>query len=138
MPLQKEFPLLGKEEAEPGEVHLLQVLFDLREVGVDRGVDNQAAREPVLEVEADVPGQVVRERNRGALVREDRSGDVGLQLEVLRLERRLHADERRGDVQTVHAARTVRSRDAGQERQLVLPLDDPANVDPPDLRAGPA
>src|SRR5205814_9555700 len=46
--LQEEIALLGKEETEPREVHLLLVGFDLREVGVDGEVPRQPARHAVL------------------------------------------------------------------------------------------
>ena len=31
---EKELPLLGEEEAEPGQVDLLRIRFDVREIGV--------------------------------------------------------------------------------------------------------
>ena len=50
----EEVALLGEEQAEAGEVDLLQVFFDLREVGAQGGVEDQAAGQAVLEVEAGV------------------------------------------------------------------------------------
>ncbi len=49
--LEEELALLGKEQAEPREIDLLLVVFDLREVRVVGEVGDQAAREPVLDVE---------------------------------------------------------------------------------------
>ncbi len=58
--LQEKFPFLGKEQAEASEVDLLFVGLDLSEVGVDREVDSQAVRDPILdEVQPDVPAEGV-------------------------------------------------------------------------------
>ena len=51
---EKEVALLGKEQVEPRQVDLLDVLLDLREIGVVGDVGDQAARQPVLEVDADI------------------------------------------------------------------------------------
>ena len=52
-PLEEEIALLGKEQVEPREVHLLLVDLDLREVGVDGEVGGQVLRDAVLDVAAD-------------------------------------------------------------------------------------
>jgi len=60
--LQEELALLGEEEGEAGEVDLLLVGLDLGEVGVEREIEREAARDPPLEVEAQldvVPRRVV-------------------------------------------------------------------------------
>ena len=51
--LEEERPLLRVEEAEAVEVHLLLVDLDLREVGVDGGVEGEARRDAPLQVAAD-------------------------------------------------------------------------------------
>ena len=62
--LQEEIPLLGKEQVEPREVHLLLVDLDLREVGVGRDVDGQVLCHAVLEIAPDPVRRVVREAGR--------------------------------------------------------------------------
>src|SRR5262249_35610827 len=62
--LQEELALLGKEQAEAGEVDLLLVGFDLREVGVVREIGGEILRHRVLRVAAEV-GTVVRLQRRG-------------------------------------------------------------------------
>jgi hypothetical protein len=52
--LEEERPLLGEEQVEAIEVHLLIVDLDLREVGVDGPIERQAGRQVVLGVDADV------------------------------------------------------------------------------------
>ena len=52
--LQEERPLLGEEQREPVEVDLLVVHLDLREVGVEGGVEGQARADAVLQVGPDV------------------------------------------------------------------------------------
>ncbi len=59
--LDEEVALLGEEQAEAGQVDLLQVLFHLGEVGPHGGVEDQAAGQPVLEVEAGVGVEIVVE-----------------------------------------------------------------------------
>ena len=54
--LEEERPLLGEEDREPGQVHLLLVGLDLREVGVDRRVERQVGAHAPLEVEPDITG----------------------------------------------------------------------------------
>ena len=72
--LEKEVALLGEEQAEAREVDLLLVLLDLREVGVDRQVGGQPAREAVLHIDADVAADVVAERHaRRAVGRQRRT-----------------------------------------------------------------
>ncbi len=56
---KKEVPALGEEEVEPRQVDLLEVVFDLREIGVVGQVERQALREAVLHVEADIAVGVV-------------------------------------------------------------------------------
>ena len=53
-PFQEEFALLGKEQAEAGEVDLDVVRLYLREVGIERGVQGKVGRDRVLHVEAQI------------------------------------------------------------------------------------
>ena len=71
--LEKEVALLGKEQAEARQVDLLLVFFDLREVGVDREVRGQPARQAVFRVDAGVRAEIVAERTRAvrSVVSED-------------------------------------------------------------------
>jgi hypothetical protein len=52
--LEKERPLLGKEQIESIEVDLLFVNLDLREIGVVGRIERQARRHAVLQIDADV------------------------------------------------------------------------------------
>ncbi len=52
--LEEERPLLGEEEVEAGEVHLLLVGLDLGEVGVNRHVQREVGPDSPLEVAADL------------------------------------------------------------------------------------
>ena len=60
--LEKEIALLGEEQAEAREVHLLFVGFDLREVGVVGEVGGQVLGEAHLGVGADVGIEAIGER----------------------------------------------------------------------------
>ena len=51
---RKKSRFSGIEQAEPGQVHLLLVDLDLREVGVDGDVHVEAGRDAVARIEADV------------------------------------------------------------------------------------
>jgi len=72
--LEEEGPLLREEQAEPREVHLFLVCFDLREVGVVRDVGGNVRRHAVFRVEADLEGAglvlTFRLRDAGERVRE--------------------------------------------------------------------
>src|SRR5687767_2387138 len=48
--LEKEGALLGKEQIEAIEVHLLVVDLDLREVRVDGGIEHEARRQAVFQI----------------------------------------------------------------------------------------
>ena len=95
--LQEEVALLGKEQAEAGQVHLLLVDFDLREVGVVGDVEVHAAGDAVFQVEADVAQERRRLRSRRAGLRiAHAADDVRLQLEIEPVAERLQADEAAG------------------------------------------
>ena len=94
---RKNSPLLGKEEAESCEVHLLFISLDLGEVGVDREVGYEVLRHAVFQIESDVATPRVGDlRHRGAVTRH--IGDrVRLDLEATASVRYLDSDERRGE-----------------------------------------
>ena len=50
--LEKEIALLRVEHIEAREIDLLQILFDLREIGVHGQVGRECARKAVLEIKA--------------------------------------------------------------------------------------
>ena len=81
--LEKELTLFRKEQTEPGEVDLLLVGFDLREIGVVGEVGGQVPGNAVFHVEPDVTGDVVGNPGRGdAIGRQARDG-VRLDFEAL-------------------------------------------------------
>ena len=89
--LQEEGPLLGEEQVEPVEVHLLLVDLDLGEVRVVGQVERETRRHAVLEVDTEVGVGLVLAAGAGRLAaRSDRVGD---QLQVA-LRWRLDAPER--------------------------------------------
>jgi formiminoglutamate deiminase len=65
---EEEFAPLGEELAEPREVDLLLVVFDLGEVGVVREVEREATGQVVLGVEADRSCRVVRGGRRSRAI----------------------------------------------------------------------
>ena len=80
--LEEEIALLGKEEAEPRQVDLLLIRFDLREVGVVREVGGEVLRQPVLGVDADVRRQVVAYAAAGDRLSSRVRDGVRLELEI--------------------------------------------------------
>ena len=129
----EEVALLREEHAEAGEVDLLQILFHLGEVGPHRGVEDQPAGQPVLEVEAGVGIELVVQPAGGAGAG-GRRHRVRLQLEIARPGRRLEPDHRRRRGHAAHALGPERRRDQREIRELVLPLHQPAQVESPGLR----
>ena len=79
--LEKERPLLGEEQREPRQVHLLLVRFDLREVGVDRHIERQVGPHAPLHVEPDVTRAIDR-LGEQRLVVVDRADDVRHELDL--------------------------------------------------------
>ena len=57
----EELALLGEEEAEPRQVHLLLVDLDLREIGVIGEVGREVLRHAVLDVNAEGAVAFVRD-----------------------------------------------------------------------------
>ena len=60
--LQEKLTFFREEQAEPREVDLLLIGFDLGEVRVDRDVGHEVLRDAVFDIEPDVPVQLVGER----------------------------------------------------------------------------
>ena len=132
-PSRKNSRFSGKEQTETREVHLLVVRFDLREIGIDGEVRNEAFRDPVLRVETHVGVEVVLEGNIGVAVGPHRARRVRLELEIEGAHRRLDPDEcpRVGKLRNAPHAKS--SRDRRQVAELVLRAYDPTEVDPPNL-----
>ena len=63
-PFDEELPLLGEEQAEAREVHLLCVDFGLGEVGIDRQVGGQCRRGLPLQIVDAHLGDATRVRRR--------------------------------------------------------------------------
>ena len=125
--LEEERTLLGKEKAEARQVDLLLVGFDLREVGVDREVQRQVGADAPLEVDADVAGAVDRIGAQRPVV-VGRARDVGRGLHVPP-GREAEAVQLAGDRDAMERVAAGHRR---QEDLLILPPDNPHDVDPPD------
>ena len=79
--LEEERPLLGEEDREPGQVDLLLVGLDLREVGVDRRVERQVGAHAPLDVQPDITREVdLIGEHRPVVVA--RPGHVGRELHI--------------------------------------------------------
>jgi hypothetical protein len=59
LPLLKELALLGEKERKAGEIHQLVVGFDLGEVGVQREIQGQIARDVVFQIGTDLQDHAV-------------------------------------------------------------------------------
>ena len=79
---REELPLLGKKQAEPGEVDLLGIRLDLGKIGVDGEVGRQILRQAVLNVEAEVPAEVIGNLRCRSPIATDLRDRVRLDLEV--------------------------------------------------------
>ena len=136
LPFEKELALLRKEEAEPGQVDLLGIRLDLREVGVPGQVGGEPAGDSDLGVHADV-GPVVPFEPPGVGANSGGVADgVRFHLHVPGAGRRFQAHQ--GGVGTDLGDRPdpEGGRELGEVGDFVLPADDPAEVDAPDLGAG--
>src|SRR5205814_10327176 len=56
--LEEELALFGKEQAESGEIDLLLVGFNLREVGVVREICGEALRDAVFHIPTEIAAEV--------------------------------------------------------------------------------
>ena len=124
--LEEERPRLGEEQAETAEVHLLQVGFHLRKVGVVGQIERQARRQRVLDVEPEVV--VFTRAVIAAPVKATQRirGD----LQVAPLRRHFDPVHDAGERQAEHAELAGYRRPV---RDLVVAPDDPCEVDAPGL-----
>ena len=126
-----------EEQAESGQVDLLLVHLDLREVGVVGEVRGQVLGESVLDVDTAVRVAIVRYRGRDGPVGVERADRVGLDLERAAVAGHLQADEGAGH-REAELSRPGRDRHRRQIRLLVVRSDVPAELDAPHLvHAGP-
>jgi hypothetical protein len=104
--LEEEFALLGEEEAEPRQVDLLFVSFDLGKIRVVSEIRREVLGEPVFHVRAEVAAHIVERRCRGRNVGRDVRGDVGFDLEVPRASNHFETDHGggHGGLQRAHAS----------------------------------
>src|SRR4029434_9362245 len=94
---KKEVPLLGKEEIEPCQVHLLLIDFHLREISAVGRVKGQRGRQAVLEIES--PVDILR--------RPQRTTDPAL---------RAAADEERLDLEVAPRVNVLETLERPRER----------------------
>jgi hypothetical protein len=133
--LEEELALLGKEQVEARQVHLLVVGLDLGEVGVDRRVGDHARPHFPFGVEADVgvPRRVERAPGARSLGQADQP--VGLHLDVG--PRSWEVGE---PIQPTGLAHPVESpalaRPRRPQRLLVLAADHPPHVEAPAVLTG--
>ncbi len=126
--LEEERALLREEQREAIEVDLLIVDFDLREVGVDGGIERQARRDAVFQVAAEIViGLGVDRRDAGL---ERVAERIGRDAEVAQ-RRRLHAGHRAGQRQAIEIELPRNRRPVGA---LVAAADVALEVDAPRLR----
>ena len=123
-PLEEEVALLGKLQAEPGEVQLLFVHFHLGEVGPHGDVGGQVRGDAVLQVAADAAREVVAQRRDADAVGRVRADDVGFEVDVGALRRQVEPDERR---RTREAESAVRAGTGCRQGREVRPLVFAAN-----------
>ena len=124
--LQKERPLLGKEEVEPIKVHLLVVHLHLRKISVVGAIQCEARGDAVLQIDTDITGRGVA--SAGAPVHR-LTQRVGHELEVAlgRYGQPLELAGERDPVQVELA------RERGPEHLFVLGTDIPLEVHTPGL-----
>ena len=135
---EKELAFLREEQAEPRQVHLLLIDFDLGEVGVVGEVGRQVLRHPVLHVEPELPVQPVPCRGIGVEVGGHASDAIRLDLDLATPGRDLDTDKRPGlrdAPQPGNHAVPARGRDRQrrQIRRLGPAPDDTPQLDAPHL-----
>ena len=133
-PSRKNSRRSGKNRLNLREIHLLFILFDLREVGVERGVRHQAVLERVPGVDARLRVRVVRVRRRGFEIGLHRAQRVGLQLEAERGLRRLQAHQRGRLRHVHHRALRERGRHGREVGEFVLAARHAPELHAPVLR----
>ena len=131
--LEKERPLLGEEQIEAREVDLLVVDFDLREVRVERGVEREAGRDSVLEIQSGVAFEFRPVVSELEVLREA-ADHIGQQLQVaLALGRKPVERAGQADLRELEGPRCRRP-----QRFLVPPPQVAGDVEPPNqILAGP-
>ncbi len=132
LPLQEKLSLLRILNVEARQVHLDLVVLDLGEVGVHGDVRDEAPGDPVLDVDTRLGSEIVRDHGLEIPIGAERRDRVGLHLEVSR-RGGLDSDERRRRGCLYQPAEIVGRGHARQVGYLVLPLDDAAEVDSPNL-----
>ena len=131
--LEEELALLGKEEAEPCQVDLRFIRFDLREVRVVGQVGIHRLREPVADVDADAAVEVVHPSGRRRRIDGLGGRDVRFDVEAARGAGHLHPDDGGSERRLLHRTLPAALRQAGDRRQLVLPAIGPQRVESPQL-----
>ena len=131
-PFQEELALLGEEQAEAGQVHLLLVRLDLREVGVPGEVGGEVLGQAVLDVEADIPIQF----GRWVGVDDGRGSADGVRLDVedVALVGQLQTHQHGGVGHPEDAPASHRDGHRREVDALVVPAHDAAKLDSPDRR----
>ena len=131
---QEELALLREEQTEAGQVDLLLVHLDLREIGVDGEIGGQVLCHAVLDVEPDVAVTVVEYLRVGGEVGPARADQIRFDLE--RAVARRHVDAGHGGGRRdAEQARAGGIRHRGQIDRLVLVVNPPPELQTPDLRA---
>ena len=131
-PLEEEVALLGQEQAEPGEVHLLLVHLDLREVGVHGEVGGDVGRHAVLEIAAELRVEVAAHRRHPEVVGRRAAERIGLDLHVARRRRQVQAHQRAIRRHAVEGHRTGQVlRHRAQVVPFVLAADGAPHLEPP-------
>ena len=125
--LEEERTLLGEEQREAIQVDLLIVHFDLREVGVHRGVEGEAGGQTVLQVAADLAEP---RRSRGFDARLERVTKHIRRDPKVAQRRRLHATKRARERQPIQVELPGNGCPVGA---LVLAPDVALKVDAPGL-----
>ena len=125
--LEEEGALLGEEQAEAGQVDLLVVHLDLREVRVVRRVE----RDPLRDLELGLPAELVAPVEGGlaaGVVARGRAQQVGRD-GTQAMEGQLEAGQ---VARVVEAVEVELAGDRGPERLLVPAADLARDVEPPD------
>ncbi len=132
---KEELAFFWEEQTEASEVDLLLVDFHLGEVGIISEIENESFCYAVLEVEAGIAVEVVRNGGFHALFGGDTRNSVGLDFQVFRTSRCLQAHQSGCRGNFGYAAEAVGRGDGSKVGELVLPAHDASEVDSPDLGA---
>ena len=127
---EEEIPFLREEQGEPGQVDLLLVHLDLREVGVRGHVEVEPRGDAVFQVEPDLAEARAGESVRRYTVLASPAQRIGRDPQVEPAVHPAQAGHRAGPA---HAGQVVALRNRGPIDLLVLAPDVPHEVDAPDL-----